>query len=391
MTQIIEANYYVYIKLADDGTVLYVGKGLNNREFGVKNESFEWYASKHPVTSKRVAANMTEQEAFTLEAQLIAKHSPHFNRTMGLTAGKWVDADFAKFMDSLTVRQAAAAGAKSSTPVAVSSCFAKAVLKAQSIMLVGDRYSVMLEQLLGFGYTGKIHVLLEQGNGNMGKFEEICDNYGQSSEDVDIYDADNFLSAKHLPKVDYVLMNPPFTNGKSPIWKSFLDKAMTLATKTVYTLMPKRGALDLEHTVLLDTVKFDSTPILGQAVCIQVSATTITAKAEQFKFKLSSNFSEVRKSLRGGYIPAKFIGISRNKRESNCQLRSAMSLAEASMCVIHGPDIELVALLAAKHNFEARVVQFKADKAKNFGHAPSLTKQELVMLFNQLYDMEFNV
>ena len=380
--------YYVYLKTAEDGTALYVGKGTGLREFSPKNDSFNWYAANHKVTTQQVATGMSEEDAFTLEGQLIQRLNPVFNRTNGLSPSKWTDTDFARFMDHLQVKEHAAYGAESATPLSVAECFVSNVLQSDHVMLVGDRYSVMLDQLLSHGYTGRISYLLEQGNGMAAKYEKVCEQYGRTSEDVDIYDADDFLTAA-LPKVDYVLMNPPFTSGKSPLWKSFLDKALQLATKSVFTLMPKRGALPLEHTVLIPTVEFASTPILGQAVMVQANAQYISQREVDFKFRISSNFSEVRQGQRSGHIPAQFIGISRNKKESNCQLRSAMDLSEASMCVIHGPDIQLVALLAAKHNFEQHVIEFKTKKAKEFGHAPSLTKVELIQLFNQLYDLEF--
>lgn len=382
-------EFYVYLKTAEDGSALYVGKGKGLREFSPKNESFNWYASSHKVNTQQVAAGMSEQDAYTLEGQLIQRLNPVFNRTNGLSPAKWTDTDFARFMDHLQVKSLAAYGAESATPTNVAETFASNVLNAEHVMLVGDRYSVILDQLLSQGYAGRISYLLEQGNGMAAKYEQVCEQHSLSSEDIDIYDADDFLTAS-LPKVDYVLMNPPFTEGKSPLWKSFLDKALTLVTQSVFTLMPKRGALPLEHTVLIPTVEFASTPALGQAVMIKAGAKPVAQNAVDFKFRLSSNFSEVRQGQRGGHIPAQFIGISRNKKESNCQLRSTMDLSEASMCVIHGPDIQLVALLAAKHNFEQLVVEFKANKAKEFGHAPSLTKVELIQLFNQLYDLEFS-
>ena len=384
-------EFYVYLKTAEDGSALYVGKGKGLREFSPKNESFNWYAASHKVNTQQVAAGMSEEDAYTLEGQLIQKLNPVFNRTNGLSPVKWTDTDFARFMDHLQVKTLAACGAASATPANVAECFASNVLQADHVMLVGDRYSAILDQLFSHGYTGRVSYLLEQGNGMAAKYEQVCEQHGRTSEDIDIYDADDFLTAK-LPKVDFVLMNPPFNKDRSTrkLWKSFLDKALTLATQSVFTLMPKRGALPLEHTVLIPTVAFASTPALGQAVMIKSDAKEQQAPSQQLKLDVQINVSHVyADGVRTGYVPAQFIGISRNKQESLCHIRSSADNSEASLWLISGPDLPTLEVLFAKHNFEAIVTSYKIAKGQRFGHAPSINKNELIPLINQLYDMEF--
>jgi hypothetical protein len=65
-------KYYVYLYLRPDGTPYYVGKGKNYRAFKIANRRM-----KPPSDKSRIifhAENLTEDQAFTLEKELIAKY-----------------------------------------------------------------------------------------------------------------------------------------------------------------------------------------------------------------------------------------------------------------------------------------------------------------------------
>jgi len=64
-------NYYVYQYLREDGTPYYIGKGKNNRAY-VNNRTINKPAD--PSRIKIIKDQLSEQEAFTLEIDLIALH-----------------------------------------------------------------------------------------------------------------------------------------------------------------------------------------------------------------------------------------------------------------------------------------------------------------------------
>jgi hypothetical protein len=72
-------EFYVYLYLREDGTPYYVGKGKGNRAF--KNRGRRM---KPPINKTRIifhAENLTEEEAFALEKELIAKYGRKDNDT----------------------------------------------------------------------------------------------------------------------------------------------------------------------------------------------------------------------------------------------------------------------------------------------------------------------
>ena len=72
-------EYYVYLYLREDGTPYYVGKGKGRRAFSNKGrkENFPLDENKIVFHSK----NLTEDEAFTLEKELIIKYGRKNNNT----------------------------------------------------------------------------------------------------------------------------------------------------------------------------------------------------------------------------------------------------------------------------------------------------------------------
>jgi hypothetical protein len=72
-------NFYVYLYLREDGTPYYVGKGKNNRAFQIAKRRM-----KPPSDKSRIifhTENLTEDQAFELEKELIAKYGRKDNGT----------------------------------------------------------------------------------------------------------------------------------------------------------------------------------------------------------------------------------------------------------------------------------------------------------------------
>ncbi len=69
-------NFYVYVhKKATDGSIFYVGKGIGKRshDFKRRNEHWKRIANKHGVIVEIIYANLTENEAFSLEVKTISE------------------------------------------------------------------------------------------------------------------------------------------------------------------------------------------------------------------------------------------------------------------------------------------------------------------------------
>ena len=72
-------EYYVYLYLREDGTPYYVGKGKGNRAFSNNRRTYH-----RPEDESRIvfpAKSLTENEAFELEKELIAKYGRKNNNT----------------------------------------------------------------------------------------------------------------------------------------------------------------------------------------------------------------------------------------------------------------------------------------------------------------------
>ena len=76
------SNYYVYLhRLSDTGEVFYVGKGHGRRAWDKVDRNVYWKAKTHGRCYEIVfyAENLTEDQAFTVEKQLIADYKNIFN------------------------------------------------------------------------------------------------------------------------------------------------------------------------------------------------------------------------------------------------------------------------------------------------------------------------
>ena len=83
-------NYYVYrhIRL-DNNKVFYIGKGSKNRAYSKQNRNQYWHNIVNSVGYKVeiLKENLSEQEAFDLEAGLIKSIKPEANFTLGGEGG----------------------------------------------------------------------------------------------------------------------------------------------------------------------------------------------------------------------------------------------------------------------------------------------------------------
>lgn len=79
-----DKNFYVYEHIRNDNnTVFYVGKGRGKRAYYSKrNEHHDRIANKFGFTVRIIKDNLTEQEAYTLEKELI--HDYVFNKGYGI-------------------------------------------------------------------------------------------------------------------------------------------------------------------------------------------------------------------------------------------------------------------------------------------------------------------
>lgn len=70
-------SYYVYLHLDKDNIVRYVGKGIGPRAYSKSNRSKKWYSlfNESPFEVIIVKANLSNNDAITLEELLIEKHS----------------------------------------------------------------------------------------------------------------------------------------------------------------------------------------------------------------------------------------------------------------------------------------------------------------------------
>jgi hypothetical protein len=72
-------DYYVYLYLREDGTPYYVGKGKNGRAFSKKGRRMKPPSDKSKIVFH--SKNLTEDQAFALEKELIAKYGRKDNGT----------------------------------------------------------------------------------------------------------------------------------------------------------------------------------------------------------------------------------------------------------------------------------------------------------------------
>ena len=72
-------DFYVYLYLREDGTPYYVGKGKNNRAFSKSGRSVHLPLDKTKIIF--YSKNLTEDEAFELEKELIKKYGRKDNGT----------------------------------------------------------------------------------------------------------------------------------------------------------------------------------------------------------------------------------------------------------------------------------------------------------------------
>jgi len=72
-------EYYVYLYLREDATPYYVGKGKDNRAFQKHGKRLKLPSDKSRIVF--YAENLTEDEAFALEKELIAKYGRKDNGT----------------------------------------------------------------------------------------------------------------------------------------------------------------------------------------------------------------------------------------------------------------------------------------------------------------------
>jgi hypothetical protein len=377
-------EYYVYVWTFPDATVAYVGKGKNDRDVGAKNESFE--AARSVLKVERVAYFLNEAEAYTYEAQLITEYDPVFNRTRGLTPKKWVSgADI--YVEKNEVKKLAARGAFSTTPHEVAAAFMghmPAELTGETVMFVGDRFSTMLHEFLDCNpsHTGRILLVDNYESEHYVALGKALEGYeGKNIEPEN----KNFLTTD-FEEVHYVVMNPPFTveNGKATLWDKFLAKALTIASRGVYSLMPIRGTLGLEHEVLVESIKFASTPVIGKAIYVVPGAKRLVFEEEVCKFKLEVRISEQRAGQRNIVPSVPFVGISRNKVTTDCSIRTSFAEGDGSTWCFYGEDLEMVARLMEEKDFSAMMNSFKREKASRLGHAASLVRSEVISLLNQL-------
>ena len=87
-----ENIFYVYLhRKKTDGTVFYVGKGHGNRAGAQTQRNFHWknVVKKHGFTVEYAQQDMTEDAAFTLEIELIAKYG-RADKKLG-TLVNWTD------------------------------------------------------------------------------------------------------------------------------------------------------------------------------------------------------------------------------------------------------------------------------------------------------------
>jgi hypothetical protein len=381
-------KYYTYVWTFPDDTVAYVGKGCGNRDLGAKNESFEACKQWVTLVCRRVSYFETTVAAETHESQLIREFNPAFNRTQGRTPGKWVDGGEVIVMDCHETRMHSARGARSFTPPSATTAFLDALGEMEgeeTILFVGDRFSGMLAEFLARNpnHTGKILTVEKyeaEHYSALGRAMEGHEGSNIEPENVD------FLTTE-FERVDYVIMNPPFSDtgsGNRKLWARFMDKAMLLAKRGVYMLVPKRSTIGLEHTILVDHVEFESTPVFGKAIHIVPGAKHLVVKQEVCKFDVNIHISHWYQTGRTAAPQGPFIGISRNKKLGDLSIRYEASVEDASIWVLQGKDLAELARLMEEKQFGAMFKQFQTDKAKELGHAPSINKSELVQLLNQL-------
>jgi hypothetical protein len=80
------AKFYVYFHLTrDTQEIFYIGKGKEHRAFEKSSRNKYWHniVNKHGHVVEFVKENITEEEALSLEVELIAKYSPKANLTKG--------------------------------------------------------------------------------------------------------------------------------------------------------------------------------------------------------------------------------------------------------------------------------------------------------------------
>ena len=91
---IYSSNYYVYAYLRENGTPYYIGKGTKNRAWN-KHKNINLPPNKNNIII--LESNLTEQQAFDKEKQLIKKYGRKnintgilINRTDGGTGGNTI-------------------------------------------------------------------------------------------------------------------------------------------------------------------------------------------------------------------------------------------------------------------------------------------------------------
>lgn len=83
-------NFYVYVHCRKtDGLVFYVGKGSGKRDtcFSSRNTYWKNVKNKHGIIVKRVFENLTEEESFRLEKELISELSSFGVQLVNMTLG----------------------------------------------------------------------------------------------------------------------------------------------------------------------------------------------------------------------------------------------------------------------------------------------------------------
>jgi len=229
-------KYYVYT-FTLLGIVIYVGKGIGDRiDLEERND---WYNLLRGFFSQgeireKVAKHLTEREALTLEAQLIKKYNPMFNKTQGLTPQKWVELTKKGRKELLKDQVSTSIGVEGLEPFDVAQEIVSNLkpILYNKVLIVGND---------GFGGVNLLKAY-QKRYGTLSNITFITNEKGgayimnENIKGISVINTDFLEYDFKDQRFDLVLMNPPFGN-QSSLANKFVEHALTI-TDIVGAIIP---------------------------------------------------------------------------------------------------------------------------------------------------------